>query len=122
MSFPIIQYKATQCSLDPEITDLADQKLQTLEKHLGDQSVFCEVEFELLSIKQTDEVYRVEVNLDVDGKLYRAEATMDSFEKGIDEVRDELDKEMRRANAKRDTLLRRGGRKVKEILRFGRAS
>lgn len=120
MTFPTIQYKFTQYSSEPALTALTDQKLQTLGKHLNDASVFCEVEFELLSVKQTDEIYRVEVNLDVDGTLYRAEATMDSFEKAIDEVRDELDKELRRANDKKDTLIRRGGRKIKEMLRFGR--
>ena len=82
-------------------------------------SSICDVEFEKMTVQQNGNVFRMEANLEVDGKLYRAEATMDSFEKAIDEVRSELDKELRRANSKKETLFKRGGRKIKEMLRFG---
>ena len=120
MSFPIINFKATQTDLDDAMRTLTEQKLQTLEKFFGDASVLCDVEFEKVAAHQNGDIYRVEVNLQVDGTLFRAEATLDSFEKAIDEVRDELDKELRRARKKHDTLVRRGGRMIKDMLRFGK--
>lgn len=121
MTFPMIQYKATNVPLEGTWQDLVEQKFRTLEKYLGGQSdVKCQVEFEKSAPQQSGDVHRVEANLTVGGKLFRAEATESSFELAIDTVRQELDRELGKSNEKRDTLIRRGGRKFKEMLRFGK--
>ena len=120
MSFPMINYKAMNTELDVELQELVDQKFSTLEKFIGAETdVKCEVEFEKTAEQQSGNVHRVEANLWLRGKLYRTEATEVNFEMAIDEVRDELDKKLRRAGGKRDSLMKRGGRKIKEMLRFG---
>lgn len=118
MSFPEIKYKATNVELEPMFTDLVEKKFPSLDKYWKDQTpVLCEVEFEKEAKRQSGPIHRVEVNLTVDGTLFRAEATEENFERAIDEVRDELDKELRRAKDKKDTLIRKGGRIGKEILK-----
>lgn len=120
MLFPMIQFKATNTTLEETLQDLVEQKLQTLEKFLEEgQDLKCEVEFEKVTAQQSGNVHRVEVNLYRDGKLFRAEAMEDSFEKAADEVRDELDKEMRRADKKHMTMVKRGGRAIKNMMKFG---
>lgn len=123
MAFPTIQFKATNIDLEDSWQRLVEQKFQSLEKYVGDETdTKCDVEFE----KETGEhhnagrIHRVEANLFLGGKLYRAVATKESFEQAIDEVRAELDKELRRANDKKETLIKRGGRKIKEMLRLGK--
>ena len=119
MSFPHINFKFTNTSTHESLRDLIEQKLHSLDKYFGESTVLCDVEFEKMTAQQHGDIFRVETNLTVDGKLYRADASMENFEKAIDEVRDELDKELRRASGKRETLFKRGGRKIKEMLRFG---
>lgn len=120
MTFPTIQFKATNTETDEALQTLLEQKFNSLDKFVGDETdVKCEVEFEKVAPSQSGHVHRVEANLWLHGKMYRAEATEESFEMAIDEVRNELDKELRRANDKRDSLIKRGGRKIKEMLRFG---
>ena len=119
MSLSMINFKATNTEVRDQLKNLLEQKLQTLNRFIGEDSVICDAEFEKVTSQQQGPVHRVEVNLEVSGKLYRAEATMDSFEMAIDEVRDELDKELRRASDKKETMLKRGGRRLKEMLRFG---
>ncbi|MDA8596931.1 ribosome-associated translation inhibitor RaiA [Candidatus Pacebacteria bacterium] len=120
MTFPMISFKATSTEMDESLQQLVDQKFSSLDKFIGDETdVKCEVEFEKVAPHNSGEVHRVEANLWLHGTLYRAEATESSFEVAIDEVRDELDKELRRANDKRDTLVKDGGRKIKEMMRFG---
>ena len=120
MAFPMIAFKGTNTELDPSLQDVVTQKFSSLEKFIGDETdVKCEVEFEKVTTQQSGPVHRVEANLWCHGKLYRAEATEDTFEAAIDGVRNELDKELRRANDKRDSLMKRGGRKLKDMLRFG---
>lgn len=120
MSFPTINYKATNTELQQHLQRLVDQKFESLEKYIGAETdARCEVEFEKETAQQSGNIFRVEANLWLAGKLYRAEASEASFEIAIDEVRNELDKELRRANDKQNTLMKRGGRAIKKMLRFG---
>lgn len=117
---PTINYKATGVELNQELQTLLESKFTLLEKYIGDETdIKCEAEFSKTAQQENGQVFRVEVNLWLKGTLYRAEATEDQFEKAIDEVRDELDKELRRATKKEQGLLKRGGRKLKEMMRFG---
>ncbi len=121
MSFPIIQFKATQVQISESLKTLVEQKFESLEKYIGDETaVYCEVEFERVAPHQNGPVFRMETNLSIAGKLYRAEATRESFEHAVDEVRSELDRELKSARTKQESLMKKGGRKIKEMLRFGR--
>ncbi len=100
------------------LSAVAEQKLQTLKKFISDsQSVVCDVEFDKVAANQKGAIFHVGVNLQVDGAMYRADATEESFEAAIDEVRDELDKRLRRTKSKKDSLGKRAGRAVKKLLR-----
>ena len=115
MTFPTINYKFNSLAEAQALTNIVEQKCATLEKYLQNTtSVSCEIEFEKVATQQSGQIHRVEANITVDGTLYRAEATEESFEKAIDEVRDELDKELRRSKEKRETLQKQGGREAKE--------
>jgi len=121
MAFPTIQFKATNVVLEDRLTTLVEQKFSSLSKYVGDETdVHCEVEFEKETAHQSGNHFRVEANLSLKGKLYRAVASEENFEKAIDEVRDELDKELRRASGKREALIKKGGRALKNMLRFGK--
>lgn len=120
MSLPIINFKATSTELDESLADMVTDKFKSFEKFIGNETdVKCDVEFEKVANQQSGRVYRVETNLWIAGRLYRAEATENSYEIAIDEVRDELDKELRRDNDRHMSLIKKGGRKIKEMLRFG---
>lgn len=115
MTFPTITYKFNNLTEAQALTDIVEQKCATLEKFLQNSTaVICEIEFEKVAPRQNGQVHRVEANITVDGTLYRAEATEESFEKAIDEVRNELDIELSRAKDKRETLAKQQGREAKE--------
>ncbi len=121
MAFPVISYRATNTELDPKLQDLLEVKFSSLEKYIGEETdVKCQVEFEKETASQSGDIFKIEANLWLHGKMYRAAASMDSFEKSVDEVRAELDKELRRAHKKRNGLVRRGGRALKSMMRFGK--
>jgi ribosomal subunit interface protein len=115
MTFPTISYKYNNTEGAEKLAALTDQKLQPLGKLIAeDANTNCEVEFERVGAGQQGKVHRVEANLRVDGTLHRAEAVEESFEVAIDEVRDELNKKLRRSKDKSQSLLRRAGQQVKE--------
>lgn len=117
MTFPTINYKYNGIEEAKSLSDSVDQKLDSLHKFIPERaSAVCEVEFEKLSAHQNGRIHRVEANLSVNGTLYRAEATENTFEEAIDKVRDELDQELSRAKDKHGTLRKKAGRALKSLL------
>lgn len=122
MIFKNITYKHTNIETDHKLDSLVEQKLVSLEKYVEPEAeARVEVEFEKIPSHKTGPICRLEINVWVQGVLYRSESTEDTFEMAVDVVRNELDKEMRRAHSKRHSLLRRGSRKIKEMMRWGKA-
>jgi ribosomal subunit interface protein len=116
-----IQFKHDSVDHTRQLERVVEQKFQSLEKYIGKETdVRAEVEFEKAAPRQSGKLYRVEANIRIAGTLYRAEATEDTYEKAIDVVRSELDAEMRRAHSKRESMIKRGGRKLKEMMRWGK--
>jgi len=123
MSFTDIIFKSTNITVQENLKSLVVQKLTSLEKYIGDETDFkCEVEFEKITSHNNGNICRVEVNLWLSGKLHRAESTKETFEAAVDIVRDELDSELHKDHDKRQTLARKGGREIKEAIRFGNES
>jgi ribosomal subunit interface protein len=99
------------------LTAVTEQKLGSLKKFIGtDQSVVCDAEFDKVAANQKGSIFRFAVNLQIEGELYRAEATEESFEAAVDEVRAELDKRLRRNKSKKDSLGKRAGRAMKRLI------
>lgn len=117
MTFSNINYKYNGIEEAKSLTDVVEQKFSTLDKFIAADAVtLCEVEFEKIASHQHGRVYRVEANLTTKGELHRAEATEESFEKAIDEVRHGLEQELRKAKDKNATLVKDAGREAKEQL------
>lgn len=118
-----ITIKATGHDLTNENRALIEEKLSALDKFVGNDvsepMLSVEIE-ESLEVVRSGAKYRAEGNLSVNGKLFRAEATNETLEGAVDRVRDELSREVKRANGKSKSLLKRGGASIKNMLRFGR--
>ena len=121
MALGMITFKHTHAEHTGRLEAVVVNKFQSLNRYVGNETdVRCEVEFQKVAPRQSGMLYRVEANMWLAGKLFRAEATDENFEKAIDIVRSELDTEMHKSHTKRESLMRRGGRKFKEMLRWGR--
>lgn len=121
MKIPRINIKATNLELTPALQSLLDQKLLPLEKFAPDyDDTKCDVELERMTDHQSGKIHRAEVNLFHGGKMYRAESTEEQIEQAIDAIRDDLRRELRRTNDKRQSMFRKGKRAIKSMLRFGR--
>ena len=100
------------------LTSVTEQKLHTLKKFINNgQSVIFTAEFDKVAANKNGAIFHFAANLQIDGGLYRAEATEESFEAAVDEVRAELDKKLRRTKGKKDSLGKKAGRALKRMLR-----
>ncbi len=113
-----ISIKATGHTLTQEARDLVDAKFAKLGKLCGDTAkLSCEIEESIAAVRAGAR-YRAEGNLNVEGKLYRAEASHETLEGAVDRVRNELVREVRTSKSRTRRLARRGGALVKGWLRF----
>jgi len=88
-----IRIKATKIELTENIKDYVQEKMDMLEKYLGNiQILNCDVEVGMsVGGQQKGQIYRAEVNLSVPGKLLRVEKTEKDLFKAIDKVKDHLE-------------------------------
>lgn len=119
MSFDHITFKHTNSSVREPLQLLISEKLQSLKKFVDDTAT-VEVEIEGLVSHASGKNCRIEVNIRHKGSFYRAEATEATFEAALDIARDQLSHEMQTARGRKHSLVRRGARKIKEMVRFGR--
>lgn len=120
MSFPMINFKITNAEVSDQLKTVTEHKLASLDKFIGDNPAICDVQFEkITNHHQQGRVYRVEINLEIGGQFYRAEATDENFEKAIDVVKGDIEHELQSARGKQETLWRQGARRIKNMMRFG---
>lgn len=119
-----IIFKSKDFSLTPSIEDYLQKKINGLEKFLGDfNKETTKVEAEVgktTGRHRAGDIFRAEINLSVGGKLFRAESEQEDIFSAIDEVRDELEQEIKKFKTKKETIFIRGARSIKK--KFGLSS
>ena len=119
-----IKITTTNMELTSAIESYVNEKMQSVEKF----AIPHENEEPLLEVEigksnnhhQSGDVFKAEVNMRVRGKYFRASAEKDDLYASIDEVRNELVRELSSYKDKARTLVRKGAGAIKEMLRFGK--
>lgn len=117
-----IKLKGTGIDLTDDISQYAEEKIRFIEKFITPKdpsSVMAYIELEKTTEhhQSGDDLYRAEVNLDIDGQYYRAEAQAADVRAAIDEVKDDIEQVVKSRRSKERTEERRGGKIIKKLLR-----
>lgn len=116
-----IIFKSKNFFLTPSVEDYVQKKIKTLEKFLknfNQETIKFEVEVGRTTYHhRSGDIFRAEINLSLGGRLLRAESEQDDLFAAIDEVRDDLEQEIKKFKAKKDTIFIRGARSIKK--KFG---
>jgi putative sigma-54 modulation protein len=115
-----IKIRSVNFDITPAINDYVMKKISLLEKFLpqGD-GVICEVEIgRTTRHHKSGDIFRAEVNIkEPGGKQVFAVAEEADLYSAIDIVRDDAERVIISQKSKRETLIKRGGAKVKELLK-----
>ena len=116
-----ITIKGTRVEISDGVRSLIETKFSRMADLLKTEEALltCEIE-ESLAVERSGAKYRAEGNLSVNGKLFRAEATGSTLEGAVDQVRDEITREVQRSQGKARRFLKRGGAALKSMLRGSR--
>ncbi len=97
------------------------EKVEQLRKYIKqgkDTTVIVNVEIGKVTSKhKSGEVFRAEINIQIAGNFFRAEAEKDDLYAAVDKVKDEMSRVLRENFSKRRDLWRRGSLRFKNMLR-----
>ncbi len=117
-----INFKGTNYELPVEISDLARRKVEGLTKYLGKGKENARAYVDLgkeTEAHQNGNIWRADINFDVDGNRFYAKAIEDSIEKAIDRAVSELASELQTARKRQQSLVKKGGGVIKDLMRRG---
>lgn len=119
-----INIKGTGMELTSAITDYVTEKVDGVSKFLRPEDAGnALVQVEIGKTTQHHHggaVFRAEVNLRIPGGYFRAVSEQEDLYAAIDDMKDELAREIKSAKDKHKTLIRRGGAMIKKFYRgFG---
>ncbi|MDB5195338.1 MAG: hypothetical protein JWO84_522 [Parcubacteria group bacterium] len=115
-----IQFKGTNYELTSDMTDLATRKVEGLQKYVGKTGSEPLAYVDLgkhTEAHHTGAIWYADCNLDVEGKRYYAKAEAETLRSAIDKMVAELAKELHSAKKKHETMIRKGGGRVKAFFR-----
>lgn len=119
-----IKIKVTNIELTDAIESYVEEKIKSIEKFAiahEDESPLVQVEIgKSTNHHRSGEVFRAEANLTVRGKRFFAHSTKDDLYAAIDDLREELVRELTSHKGKERAMFRRGAAMVKNLIRFGR--
>jgi len=86
-----VNIKSTRFELTDAISDYIQEKVDMLDKFLGNLPVInCDFEVEKTTGHNKGEVFRAEINIQVPKKLFRVEKVETDLYKAIDKVKDHV--------------------------------
>jgi len=115
--------KSKNISLDGKTEKYLERKLESLKKFLknfNQEILLAEAELErIVNRQRKGDVFRAEINLSVGGgKIFRVESEQSNLWSAIDEVRDDLEREIKKFKTKNETIYIRGARSITKKIRL----
>jgi len=114
-----INTKATNLSLTPAIEEYLVKKLESLEKFLRNvEGVLISVEVgKTTRHHRSGDIFLAEIHIKAAGEEFYAKVEKDDLYAAIDEVKDEMIRELTSRRKRTMRLLRKGGTKIKEFIK-----
>ena len=117
-----VEIFAKNIELDNKLNEYIQKKVDSLDRILGKskEERICDFRIKKDASANKGRIYHAELTISTSNKNYGAEAYGESIYSAIDELKDEVAKKIRRNKDKKESLIKKGGRKIKELLRFGK--
>lgn len=119
-----IRIKATDYHVTPDVQEYLDQKIESIKKFLKDVEDVARVEVELGrdagGQQHGKNMWFAEIQVLVPGRdrVY-ARNNSESVPGAIDDVKDEVERQLRRGQQMHRRVLRKSGAMLKRLMRFG---
>jgi len=115
-----INIKTTNIELTDSIRDYLDKKMAQVEKFIQTSQTVPIVDIEIgrttRGKNSANDLYKSEINIEINGQLYRYVAEAPELYAAIDKMKDEIVREIRKNKEKQRHFFRRGALKMKRMI------
>lgn len=120
-----IDILAKDFDLTNKLEEYIQEKVESFDKILGEEKEGEERRCDFRIGKNSEshkngKIYFAEARVETPGKSYGAKANGETIYEAIDALKDDILTKIRRKKDRKDSLIRKGGRKIKELLKFGK--
>lgn len=114
-----INIKATNIGLSDSVRDYAEKKIRSLEKFLNSESeILANIEIgKSTKHHKSGDIFRAEAHIKSDGKEFYSVSEKEDLYIAIDDVREEISREINSKRKKAMSMIRRGGTYVKYFMK-----
>ncbi len=108
-----------EVNLNDELSTYIDEKIEAVKKYLNfedEDAVFIEVELQDGEVEK-ERNFRADITVNAPGERVHAVGWGENLHAALDEAKDELSRRLRRDKKKKLSLLKKAGRKFKDLLR-----
>ena len=115
-----INIKGTGVGITPEISNYLNKRLRKIEKFLprDRDSFIIDVELgKTTNHHQAGDIFRAEINIHIGNRTFRAVSEQPDLFSAIDDMKDEIRRELYSHKEKSISLIRRSGLKIKNLFR-----
>ncbi len=116
-----IDFKAPTIDLNDEIRTYVEEKIAMLYKLLhgvAEENMRAEVELQRDQHQQSGNVFRADITIHAGAERTHAVGHGETLHAAIDEAKDDLSRRLLRGKSKRTDMIRKGGARIKRMLRF----
>lgn len=111
--------KVTNYNLTPDVQSYLDKKLEKIgeaAEQYQDETILRVEVGKSTDHHQKGDVFRAEIQAHINGRDHRSVSETEDIFTAIDEAKDTFLREMLRDKEKQETLVRKGGRKLKSMI------
>lgn len=112
-----VQIKATNLDLTSSIEEYARKRVAAFEKFLSSEDLVSVELARTTRHHKSGDIFKAEIFLRDSGKEYYAVSEKEDLYAAIDDVKDEIVREIKSYKGKMRTLFRRGGARVKNFIK-----
>jgi len=115
-----ISIKATGIELTQALSDYVQEKVSSLERFLScdKEAIMATVEIgKTTKHHKLGDFFRAEINLNYPGNSLRIETEESDLYAAVDVAKDDMAEKIININKKKNTLIKRGGRLIKNLLK-----
>lgn len=113
-----INIKATNMELTSAINDYVNRRLSVIKKFVKDGEMVAYVEVaKTTNHHKQGEIFRAEFNIEINGSKFYSFSEREDLYKSIDDVREDIVRQIKNNKDKKQTLFKRGASSVKKMLK-----
>jgi putative sigma-54 modulation protein len=114
-----IHYQMTNVEMTDAIAEYIDKRLSSLDKFFTAPEAYLHLSKNPPTQRNGEGLFKVQLIIEDEGNDYLADHSSHDLYTAIDDIKEDMQRVVRKAKTTEDSLFKKGARKIKKMLRYG---